>query len=61
MRLRVSIKKMLIFKIFRHQDGNDPELCAMRKVTARYWNYNTKPERPHALPAEHDRKLELLP
>jgi hypothetical protein len=47
-------------KIFRHQDGHDPELCATRKVTARYWNY-TKPERPHALPAERDRKLELLP
>jgi hypothetical protein len=48
-------------KIFRHQDGHDPELCATRKVTSRYWNY-TKPGRPHALPAtERDRKLELLP
>jgi hypothetical protein len=47
-------------KIFRHQDGHDPELCATRKVTARYWNY-TKSERPHALPAERDQKLELLP
>jgi hypothetical protein len=46
-------------KIFRHQDGHDPELCATRKVTARYWNY-AKPERPHALPVERDRKLELL-
>ena len=34
-------------KIFRQQDGHEPELCATRKVTARYWNY-AKPERPHA-------------